>query len=337
MPDRTIICPPEWDPQSAVWVGWPRLEAEWGEAFAMARLEIAGFVRALSQFIAVRLAVGDDAAADDAYAMLGDAAEIHRVPSGDIWLRDTGPLFGLAGDAPSALTFRFNGWGGKYVMDGDTGTAAALCELETVTATPHDFVLEGGAIEQDGAGALLTTRQCLLNENRNPSWTEDIADAALKDAFGADRIIWLEDGLTGDHTDGHIDNIARFVAPGHVLCQSASGINDPNAERLAEIEATLRATGLEVSTLPSPGRIQDEAGAVLPASHMNFLITNGAVLMPAFENDFSVEAAAMLSELFPGRDVLALPARHILSGGGAFHCMTQQVPDWPQLRKGPTP
>lgn len=337
MPDQTVICPPEWAPQSAVWVGWPRLEAEWGDAFAMARLEISGFVRALSQFAPVRMAVGDDAAADEAYALLGDAAEIHRVPSGDIWLRDTGPLFGLVAGVPSALTFGFNGWGGKYVMDGDTGTAAALCEVETVAAKPQDFVLEGGAVEQDGAGVLLTTRQCLLNENRNPGWTEDIADTALKEAFGAQRIIWLEDGLAGDHTDGHIDNIARFVAPGHVLCQTASGSDDPNAEVLAEIETALRATGLEVSTLPSPGRVQDEAGNALPASHMNFLVTNGAVLMPAFENEFSAEAASVLTGLFPGRDVLVLPARHILSGGGAFHCMTQQVPDWTQLKRGPTP
>ncbi len=337
MPESTVICPPEWAPQSAVWVGWPRLEHEWGDAFAMARLEIAGFVRALSPFVPVKLAVGDDAAADEAYALLGDALEIHRVPSGDIWLRDTGPLFGVVGSVPAALTFRFNGWGGKYLMDGDTETAAALCDVEGIPATPHDIVLEGGAVEQDGAGVLLTTRQCLLNENRNPDWTEDVAEAALKEAFGVQRVIWLEEGLPGDHTDGHIDNIARFVAPGHVLCQTASGPDDPNARVFAEIEGALRDTGLDVSTLPSTGRVLKEAGGAAPASHMNFLITNGAVLMPAFENEFSTEAAAVLADLFPGREVLALPARHVLSGGGAFHCMTQQVPDWASFEGASTP
>lgn len=335
MSETRILCLPEWAPQGAVWVGWPRLREEWGDAFDLACLEVAGFVRALADYAPVKVVAGDDAAADSAYAALGDVAEIHRLPSGDIWLRDTGALFVQANGAAAGLVFRFNGWGGKYVMEGDAETAAAMCAAEAVPPIVHDFILEGGAIDQDGAGVLLTTRQCLLNPNRNPGWTHVHAEAALRTAFGAQRIIWLDEGLLGDHTDGHIDNIARFVGPGRVVCQQPSGEDDPNTDVLRRIECDLRAAGLEVTCLPSPGRIEDEDGASMPASHMNFLITNGAVLMPAYENVYSAQAAAKLADVFPGRQVLALPARHILAGGGAFHCMTQQTPDWTQTTEGP--
>lgn len=322
----TRYIPPEWAAQRALWVGWPRLPEEWGEAFVGARAEIAGFVRAASRFVPVKLACGSDEAESSAAAATSGCAMIERIPTGDIWLRDTGAIFAVLDGAPGALGFRFNGWGGKFVMPGDSETAAAMAMVEGVRLQRHDFVLEGGAIDLDGAGRLLTTRQCLLNPNRNPGWDEATAEAALKATFGVDQVIWLGDGLANDHTDGHVDNIARFIAPGHALCQAPSGPDDPNADTYAKIEADLRAAGLEVSILASPGRIETDEGEVIPASHMNFTLTNDALILPTYESVYSQLAIETLMQLCPGREIVALPASHILAGGGSFHCMTREVP-----------
>ncbi len=319
--------PPEWAPQSSLWVGWPRLREEWGEAFDAARAEIAGFAALASRFVRVRMAAGDDQAAAAARAVLPAPVEVHRVPCGDIWLRDTGPLFRRAPDGElRADCFRFNGWGGKYVMPGDTETGPALAGVEGAGVHSHAFILEGGAVEHDGAGTVITTRECLLADNRNPGWSEADAEAALQVAFGARRVIWLERGLLNDHTDGHVDNLARFCGPGRVLCQTPQGDDDRNGERLGEIEDTLRSAGLDVVTLASPGPVRDEGGAIVPASHMNFVITNAAVIVPDYGRARETGVAQVLAEAFPGRPVHLLGARAILSGGGSFHCMTCQVP-----------
>ena len=322
-----IHIPPEWGLQSAVWVGWPTLENEWGEAFHLARGEIAAFVHALSTYVSVYVAAGSAEAATSAETQCGSVAKIHQIPLGDIWLRDTGPIIANIDGVVRALTFRFDGWGGKYMMPGDTEAAAAIAREISVPIKTNPFVLEGGAVEMDGAGNLITTRQCLLDGIRNPDWNEAIAERALKETFGVSNITWLDKGLANDHTDGHVDNIARFVGPGHVLCQSASGIDDPNAEVLSEIEAALQYAGLTVSTIPSPGRIM-RANKVTPASHLNFLVTNGAVLMPSFEENQARKAAHELSKIFKGREIISLPAIHILAGGGTFHCMTREIPDY---------
>lgn len=327
MSAETAICPPEWSPQAAVLVGWPRLPEEWGDAYDLVKLEISGFVRALAQFTPVKLVTGDETSADEAYTFLGDTADIVQVPMGDIWLRDTGPVIGQTASGQwTGLSFAFNGWGGKYVMPGDAKTAGALCGVLGLRESRHGFTLEGGAVDLDGAGRLITTRSCVLNGNRNSGWTEDQAEAALRAAFGVSSITWLDDGLYGDHTDGHVDNIARFVSENTVVCQRPSGDDDPNADVLVKIEEALIAAGHETITVPSPGRICADDGTPLPASHMNFLITNGAVLLPVYEATYAADAADALAKLFPEREILALPARHILEGGGAFHCMTQQVP-----------
>ena len=330
MPEM-ISVPPEWGPHAAVWVGWPHLRGEWGAAFEGAREEIEGFIQALAEVVPVRVACGSREAYGSAWFALEPLCQsgrvsLHTLPAGDIWLRDTGPIFAHQGDRPIALSFEFNGWGGKYVMPGDTMTAGGIASVETVPLRKHTFVLEGGAVELDGAGRLLTTRQCILNANRNPGWTEEIASSELKRAFGVDQVIWLDQGLLNDHTDGHIDNIARFIGPGRVLCQSPSGRDDPNAETLASIETALGAAGLDVITLPSPGCINDEDGNPIPASHMNFLISNKHVFLPVYEATHAAGAIEALEAAMPGTKIVALPARHILSGGGAFHCMTQQMP-----------
>ncbi|MEL7231584.1 MAG: agmatine deiminase family protein [Pseudomonadota bacterium] len=319
---------PEWGLQAAIWAGWPRLPEEWGDAYNGAKDEIETFLKALAKVTPVKIACGSRAAYGDAHARFGDIANItlHTVPSGDIWLRDTGPIFARGEDGLIANMFRFNGWGGKYVMPGDEMTAGGIASAELTARQEHDFILEGGAIDLDGEGRLLTTRQCLLNPNRNASLTETTTEKALREALGVREIIWLGDGLINDHTDGHVDNIARFIGPGLAACQSPSRLDDPNADTLKDIESDLRAAGVRVITIPSPGLITDKDGNAMPASHMNFLISNGHVFLPTYEAEYSARAVAALADAMPGYNIIPLPARHILSGGGSFHCMTQQVP-----------
>ena len=317
---------PEWAPHAALWVGWPRLPEEWGEHFHGARAEIAVFIREAARFVPVRVAIGSTEALVSAREALDDVAELVELPTGDIWLRDTGPIVTGTGVSREAQRFQFNGWGGKYLMQGDTETALALARHEGMRAVQHDFVLEGGAIDADGEGRLLTTRQCLLNANRNPDLTPIEIETRVKDALGLTQVVWLGDGLLNDHTDGHVDNIARFIAPGHALCMHPSGDDDPNTDTLIAIERDLTEAGLQVSTLPSPGLILGDEGEPVPASHMNFTITNGAVLMPVYEDRYSEVALAELRALFPRREIIGLPARHILGGGGSFHCMTREIP-----------
>ncbi|MBL8530981.1 MAG: agmatine deiminase family protein [Hyphomonadaceae bacterium] len=323
----TARIPPEWAPHKALWTAWPSAADLWGEDLEPARAEVAAMIRALAdggERVRV-LAHGREAEASAKLA-LGKSAEVSPGAFGDIWFRDTGPIFTRDG---AALGFRFNGWGGKYVLPHDETVAGRLAAAAGVELIAHDFILEGGAIEMDGEGTLLTTRQCVLNPNRN-AWSEAQAEAALKRALGVSKVLWLDDGLMNDHTDGHIDNIARFVAPGRVVCQAPSG-DDPNATVLDEIaralEAMTDAQGrqLEVIRIPSPGFVPDEDGDAVPASHMNFIIGDGAVVVPVYSEsgDGAVKA---LAPLFPGRKVLGLPSHAILTGGGSFHCITQQEP-----------
>jgi agmatine deiminase len=196
-------------------------------------------------------------------------------------------------------------------------------------------VLEGGAIDHDGAGTVLTTRQTLLNPNRN-GWSKDQAEAALAEAFGARKVIWIDEGLRGDHTDGHIDNIARFVAPSRVVCQSSAGPDDPNAAILDAIAATLVSAtdasgrGLDVVRVPGPGLYRNAFGDVAPASHMNFVIANGVVVVPVYGTPSQEAALLALAAVFPDRKVIGVPSRGLLgcgeAGGGSFHCITQQQP-----------
>lgn len=325
---RTFV-PSERVKLASLWVGWPYLLEEWGSELEGARREIVSLVRQARRFVPVTLVCGsDDAEASARERLVGVDVQFVRIPAGDIWLRDTGPIVAARYDEAVALTFRFNGWGEKYIMAGDQQTASAMANHLMLPVIPHTFVLEGGAVEFDGAGRCLTTRRCLLNANRNLAWTENVAEEELKRVFGLTDVIWLDDGLKNDHTDGHVDNIARFIEPGRVICQRPSGPDDPNAERLARIVSELKAASLEVTTIPSPGRVVGADGS-LPASHLNFVFVAGGVIVPIYEDVFSAQAAIELSEIFPDREIIVLPSRHILSGGGSFHCMTREIPLYP--------
>ena len=325
--------PAEWSLHDATWVAWPSHAELWQENLQPARRAFARMVSAIAQGEAVEVLVPDDAQEQAARAVLPtDGVRYHRIPFGDIWLRDTGPIFLADGETAIAAGFRFNGWGGKYVLEGDETVAEQLAAAAGVPLRAHDFVLEGGAVDHDGFGTVLTTRQCLLNPNRNPGWTEAAAEAALAEALGARRVLWLGEGLANDHTDGHVDNLARFVAPGVVACPVAFGRDDPNAavyDETARLLASMtgaRGAPLQVARIASPGRIEDADGAVVPASHMNFIIANGAVIAPTYEEAAAPYALDALRSLFPERTVIGLPSRALLTGGGSFHCITQQEP-----------
>ena len=190
----------------------------------------------------------------------------------------------------------------------------------------HEWVLEGGAIDVDGSGRVLTTRQCLLNPNRNPGLSQEEIEARLRADLGIDTVIWLGDGLVNDHTDGHVDNLARFVAEGVVAVPAADRDDDPNRFVFDNAAADAAAAGLRVVRVPSPGPVRNGDGEIVPASYMNFIVTNGAVVVPTYGQLNDDAAVAAIGALFPGRVAIGLRADHILTGGGSFHCITQQVP-----------
>ncbi|MBN9479862.1 MAG: agmatine deiminase family protein [Bordetella sp.] len=327
--------PAEWTPHRAMWVGWPSHADLWEDNLEPAQAEVEALVRALAGpgREQVKLMVGNDEALADAQARFADVAGVTVVAGrfGDIWLRDTGPIFG-AGSA-SAQAFVFNGWGGKYDLPHDDEVADQIGEQSGVALTRHAFILEGGAVDHDGEGTVLTTRQCVLNRNRNAGWAQETAEASFAQALGARKVLWLGDGLLNDHTDGHVDNLARFVAPGVVACPIAFGPKDPNAEVYDEtaqaLSAMTDAAGrpIRVLRIPSPGLVLDEDERPVPASHMNFLIADGAVVMPTYGNDVAARMACeALATVFTDREIIPLPSIAILSGGGSFHCISQQEP-----------
>jgi len=320
--------PPEWAAHDWVWIGFPSHRELWEDDLPGAREEVAAFAKAVhaeGTGETVRLVAADADAAKEARALAGPGIEIVQEKFGDIWLRDTGPIV-LRGEAHRiAASFRFNGWGGKYDLAGDRAIGPALAGAAGLELRRHDWVLEGGAIDADGSGLLVTTEQCLLNPNRNPGLTKEAAEARLRADLGAERILWLGDGLAGDHTDGHVDNLARFVAEGVLAVAESAGPDDPNAAVYADAKARAEASGLRVVPLPSPGRIERDGEAV-PASYMNFYIGNAAVAVPQYGAPNDAAAVAAIGALFPGRRAVGLRSDHILTGGGSFHCISQQVP-----------
>ncbi|MGD9982225.1 MAG: agmatine deiminase family protein [Hyphomonadaceae bacterium] len=323
--------PAEWRPHKAIWTGWPSAADLWGEDLEPARAEVAAMIRALwdeGRGDKMRVLAHGREAEATAKLALGQAAEVIPAAFGDIWFRDIGPIFDSAGVAHG---FQFNGWGGKYQLPHDDEVGARIALNAKADFRRHDFILEGGAIEMDGEGTLLTTRQCLLNPNRNAHWTEEGAEVSLKRALGVEKVLWLDEGLLNDHTDGHIDNLARFVAPGRVVCQSPANRDDPNHDVMEEIALSLGAMRdakgrrLDVIRIPSVGAVEDEDGDAVPASHMNFIIGNTTVVVPIYSGSGD-DAVNALAPLFPGRKVVGLSSHAILTGGGSFHCITQQEP-----------
>ena len=317
---------PEWAPHEAVWIGFPSDPELWLGDLKRAEQEVADFASAVyagGKGERVRLVAAHEGAADTA-RKLAPFADIIVEPFGDIWLRDTGPIVLGSGSGRSARGFGFNGWGGKYDLDGDQDIGKRLAHGAGLPFTKADWVLEGGAIDGDGSGTVITTEQCLLNPNRNTLVRQQIEERLLRD-LGFERVVWLGSGLLNDHTDGHVDNLARFVAPGRVAIPTPSS-GDPNEAVYLDAARRLGSTDLDLVTLPSPGRVLDEDGEIIPASYMNFYIGNAAVVVPQYGVPNDERAVEAIQALFSDRATIGLRADHILTGGGSFHCISQQVP-----------
>ncbi len=322
----TIRPLPEWAPHEAVWIGFPSDPDLWLGDLKRAEREIADFAEAVhadGKGEKVWLVAAHEGAAKTARALC-PFAEIIVEPFGDIWLRDTGPIVVGSGKMRRAQGFGFNGWGGKYDLDGDQDIGQRLAGHAVLPFTKADWILEGGAIDHDGSGTVITTEQCLLNPNRNTLTREEVEERLRRD-LGFGRVVWLGSGLLNDHTDGHIDNLGRFVPPGRVAIPTAAD-DDPNEAVYRDAARRLAEAGLDITTLPSPGRITDEDGDVIPASYLNFYIGNATVVVPLYGAPNDEAAIDAVQALFPDRKAVGLRADHILTGGGSFHCISQQVP-----------
>jgi agmatine deiminase len=323
----TLRFPPEWHPQDWLWIGFPHDGEEWPGVLEPAQEQIAAFASVVAESgQEVRLLVRDAANEARARALCSKQVRLQRRVYGDVWLRDTGPLV-LSARAGTRIArrFGFNGWGGKYLLAGDETIGAELAHDAGLEVATSDWILEGGAIDGDGTGLVATTEQCLLNPNRNPLLSRAEIEERLRIDLGFERVLWLGEGLVNDHTDGHVDNLARFVAPGILALPRAAVADDPNATVYADARMRAEAFGLTVREVPSPGRIERN-GRIEPASYMNFAITTHLVVVPTFGSPRDADGVAAVAALFPDRETVGLRADAVLAGGGGFHCASQQMP-----------
>jgi agmatine deiminase len=308
-------------------MGWPCRRELWGESIAQARADYATVANAIAEFEPVTMIANAGADAAAARAACGGGVEIVELPLDDSWLRDCGPIYVYSEDGSRlAVHFRFNAWGGKFPpWDRDAAVGALIAQQLGDEVVNAPLVLEGGSILSDGEGTLLTTEQCLLNPNRNPSLSREQIETALRDYLGSERIVWLGDGLVEDRdTDGHVDLIAAFTRPGQVLLQTVAESN-PNYERCEENRTRLLAAGMDVLELPLlPYR--EVSGQTVATGYLNLYLCNRAVVMPVCGEDTDSEAAAIVARAYPGRAVVNVPGVLLAYGGGGPHCITQQVP-----------
>ena len=327
--------PAEWEPHDGTWITWPHFEGTWPGKLHTVIPTYVEIVRALRTGEAVHIDVlpAAEHAVRDLLRLEGltENVHLHRIPTDNEWVRDYGAVFvvndGGEQRARLALDWGFNNWGEKYPDFAlDNRVPARMAEIVGTPREAFDFILEGGSIEVNGQGTLLTTEACLLNPNRNPEASRSEIEQRLRDALGVREIVWLGDGIVGDDTDGHIDDLTRFVAPNTVVTVVEEDPADVNYAPLQENLARLRALDrFEIVTLPMPAPVLWE-GERLPASYANFYIGNRAVLMPAFDDPADAVARATLQRFFPGRTVTPIDCRDLVWGLGAFHCLTQQVP-----------
>ena len=339
--------PAEWVRHRATWLAWPHNLETWPTDLEKVRQTWVRMICALSPHEHVYLLVNDTVTEENVWARLqsgkADLANVTllRIPTVDVWMRDYGPTFITREGSTDPLAFNdwiFNGWGGKYeAYETDERVAREIASMLKVPVFKHPYVLEGGAIEVNGAGSCLTTEQCLLNPNRNPKLSRAEIERVLKDSLGLSHIIWLGDGIIGDDTDGHIDDIARFINPTTIACMVETDSKDDNYiflrdnyERLKDAKDQ-NGANLNVITLPCPAPVIYE-GARLPASYANFYIANEIVLVPVFEDPHDQQVLGILQEQFPDRSVIGLRCNEVVAGLGAIHCVTQQEPAVNSLR-----
>jgi agmatine deiminase len=334
--------PAEWEPHAATWIAWPHRKATFLGDFAVVPEFFARLIRLLAGYEPVKVIATGTALTDAQDRLRGVAnAECIDIPTNDSWLRDTGPVFlmphpqGTKGQGigrPVAVCWEWNAWGGKYPpWDLDARVSRAIAGRLGIDVIAPGLVLEGGAIDTDGEGTLLVNHRCVVDPRRNPGFSRDQMEQVLRKQLAIDRVIWLGGELQGDDTDGHIDQLARFVAPGRVVAARQPDRLDPNhaslAENLLQLEASVDARGrrLEVIPVDIPARFAFE-GTQLPASHLNFYIANGAVIVPVFAGPTDEAAIRTLAACFPDRRIVPVDCQELVRGRGALHCITRDEP-----------
>ncbi|AGA89068.1 peptidylarginine deiminase-like enzyme [Thioflavicoccus mobilis 8321] len=345
--------PAEWEPQAAVMLTWPHAGTDWAARLPVIEALYDELAAAIARFEPVLICCRDAAhraAVEARLAAAGVAPERRRLAiaaSDDTWARDHGPITVLAEGGAELVDFRFNGWGGKYPAERDDRITATLHAAGVFGAVPRraiDLVLEGGAIESDGQGTLLAMTRTLVDDHRNPARERAAIEAVLAETLGASRFLWLEHGqLSGDDTDGHIDTLARFCAPDTIAYVRCDDPSDPDHAGLAamerELQAFRRADGrpYRLVALPHPRPVHNAQGERLAAGYANFLIINGAVLVPVYDDAADEAALRVIADLFPGRAVVPLDARPLIEQGGSLHCLTMQLPAALTLAEAGTP
>lgn len=346
--------PAEFEPHTGCWMAWPERTDNWRRGAEPAQAAYVAVATAIAASEPVTMGVSDQQF-ERCRSLLPASVQVVELATDDAWLRDTGPTFVVDGNGGRrAVDWRFNAWGGLegglyFPWDRDDRVAATVAEVEGADRYRAPLVLEGGAIHVDGKGTVLATEQCLLNPNRNPELSRQQVEAALLAYLGAEKVVWLGRGVFEDETDGHVDNLACFARPGVVLLTWSEDESDPQHEISREarerLEAATDARGrsFEIVTLPSPGPLTIKAGEAegveatdgtkprragdrLAGSYVNFYLGNTRVVAPLLDERTDAEATAVLRRCFPEREVVGVPAREILLGGGNIHCITQQVP-----------
>lgn len=328
--------PAEWEPHAATWLSWPHNRDSWPGQFDPVPQIWADLVNVLCQAEPVQVLAGGEAVMAEALRLVGHLPNVHLhdIPTNDAWTRDHGPMFlsGPAGAEPALVHWGYNAWGGKYPpFDRDQQVPRQIAEKLGLRRFEPGIILEGGAVDVNGSGSLLTTEQCLLNPNRNAGLSRAEIERYLADYCAARHVIWLGGGIVGDDTDGHIDELARFVAQRTVVAAVEDDPRDVNYRALADNVTRLHAAcdeqgrPLEVVTISMPRPVYFGEHR-LPASYMNFYIANGLVIVPQFGQPSDVVAVDTLARLFPGRRVCGMRAVELAWGLGAFHCITQQQP-----------
>jgi agmatine deiminase len=328
--------PAEWEPHAATWLAWPHRRATFLGDFNKVQLAFAKLVRLLAYYEPVRV-IGSENVLRQASSLLEgvDQVNLIEIPTDDSWLRDTGPVFLKSKGVHAELgivNFGFNAWGGKYPSwDADAAVAKKIAGHLGLKVVEAEMVLEGGAIETDGEGTLLVNHRCIDDPRRNPGCSREKLTSILRSSLGIDTVLWVNGDLVGDDTDGHIDQLARFVAPGCVVAARQPDRSDLNHESLEANFALLKslrdAQGrlLDVVPIDLPPRVFFE-DVQLPASYLNFFIVNGGVIVPTFGHDLDAVAIATIQRFFPGREVVSFSALELIRGRGAVHCVTCQQP-----------
>jgi agmatine deiminase len=326
--------PAEWEPQAATWLSWPRREGiSFPDSFDRVLPALREMVAALIESEPVCINVVNGAHEAEARAVLDvlpqqECITYYEIPTNEPWCRDHGPIFLTRKTDPklAIVDWDYNAWGNKYPpFDLDEVVPTRIAEILKVPVFYPRMILEGGSIEVNGAGTLLTSESCLLNKNRNPKLSRREIEQRLRDYLGVREILWLGDGIEGDDTDGHIDDLARFVSETKVVTVVEENADDANYQPLQDNLNRLSGFGLDIVILPMPKKMVRE-GQRLPASYANFYIANSCVLVPTFADPADELALSILRDCFPNRRVVGIDSRELIWGLGTFHCLTQQQP-----------